>query len=73
DGESAGDGEVLFIVGPEGGISPAELERFTTAGARTALLGPHVLRSSTAGPAALAVAGDRLGRWPAGAREPEAD
>lgn len=56
-------GEVLFIVGPEGGISPSELERFTTAGACLALLGPHVLRSSTAGPAALALAGDRLGRW----------
>lgn len=56
-------GEVLFIVGPEGGISPAELEQFTAAGARLALLGPHVLRSSTAGPAALALAGDRLGRW----------
>jgi 16S rRNA (uracil1498-N3)-methyltransferase len=62
-GGEAGDGEVLFIVGPEGGISPAELERFTAAGARLALLGPHVLRSSTAGPAALALAGDRLGRW----------
>ncbi|GAB3285441.1 16S rRNA (uracil(1498)-N(3))-methyltransferase [Sinomonas notoginsengisoli] len=56
-------GEILFIVGPEGGISPAELERFRSAGARVALLGPHVLRSSTAGPAALALAGDRLGRW----------
>lgn len=55
--------EILFIVGPEGGISPAELARFTSAGARLALLGPHVLRSSTAGPAALALASDRLGRW----------
>lgn len=61
--EAGTEGEVLFIVGPEGGISPSELERFTTAGARLALLGPHVLRSSTAGPAALALAGDRLGRW----------
>ncbi|MGN6404303.1 16S rRNA (uracil(1498)-N(3))-methyltransferase [Sinomonas sp.] len=60
-----GEGEVLFVVGPEGGISPAELDRFVAAGARLALLAPHVLRSSTAGPAALAIAGDRLGRWPA--------
>ncbi|WP_369044583.1 16S rRNA (uracil(1498)-N(3))-methyltransferase [Sinomonas sp. P10A9] len=61
--EGAREAEILFIVGPEGGISPAELERFIAAGARLALLGPHVLRSSTAGPAALALAGDRLGRW----------
>jgi 16S rRNA (uracil1498-N3)-methyltransferase len=60
-----GDGEVIFVVGPEGGVSPAELERFAAAGARLALLAPHVLRSSTAGPAALAIAGDHLGRWPA--------
>ncbi|MGY3565920.1 16S rRNA (uracil(1498)-N(3))-methyltransferase [Sinomonas sp. RB5] len=58
-----GEGEILFIVGPEGGISRAELERFVQAGARLALLGPHVLRSSTAGPAALALAGEHLGRW----------
>jgi 16S rRNA (uracil1498-N3)-methyltransferase len=60
---TAAEGEILFIVGPEGGISPAELDRFVQAGARTALLGPHVLRSSTAGPAALALAGEHLGRW----------
>lgn len=64
-GESPFDGEVLFLVGPEGGISAAELDRFVSAGAKLALLAPHVLRSSTAGPAALAIAGDRLGRWPA--------
>lgn len=57
------DSEVLFLVGPEGGISPAELDRFVSAGAKLGLLAPHVLRSSTAGPAALAIAGDRLGRW----------
>ncbi|KHL04573.1 16S rRNA (uracil(1498)-N(3))-methyltransferase [Sinomonas humi] len=63
-GEPPLDGEVLFLVGPEGGISPAELDRFVSAGAKLSLLAPHVLRSSTAGPAALAIAGDRLGRWP---------
>ena len=44
--------EVLLIVGPEGGISPREVTRLCDAGAVTALLGHHVLRSSTAGPAA---------------------
>jgi 16S rRNA (uracil1498-N3)-methyltransferase len=62
--DSSREGEILFLVGPEGGISPTELDRFTGAGARLGLLAPHVLRSSTAGPAALAIAGDRLGRWP---------
>ena len=33
------------------------------AGARTVLLGPEVLRSSTAGPAALAVLSALVGRW----------
>ncbi len=55
--------EVLVVVGPEGGIAPAELARLTAAGAVPALLGPLVLRTSTAGPAALALLNDRLGRW----------
>ena len=46
-------GEILLVVGPEGGISDAEVERLTSAGAVAARLGSHVLRASTAGPAAL--------------------
>jgi 16S rRNA (uracil1498-N3)-methyltransferase len=60
----AGNGrEVLLIVGPEGGISAREVTRLCDAGAVTALLGHHVLRSSTAGPAATVLASDILGRW----------
>jgi len=59
----AGAREVLLIVGPEGGISPREVTRLCDAGAVTALLGHHVLRSSTAGPAATVLASDILGRW----------
>lgn len=55
--------EVLLIVGPEGGISPREVTRLSDAGAVTALLGHHVLRSSTAGPAAVVLSSDILGRW----------
>ena len=55
--------EVLLIVGPEGGISPREVTRLCAAGAVTALLGHHVLRSSTAGPAATVLASDILDRW----------
>lgn len=63
----ASDGvrEVLLIVGPEGGISQREVTRLCGQGAVTALLGHHVLRSSTAGPAAVVLASDVLGRWAA--------
>jgi 16S rRNA (uracil1498-N3)-methyltransferase len=56
-------GEVWVVVGPEGGIEASELAAFEQAGALPVRIGPHVLRSSTAGPAALAVLAERLGRW----------
>lgn len=56
-------GRIALVVGPEGGVSPRELEAFEAAGARAVRLGPEVLRSSTAGVAALAVLSAGLGRW----------
>jgi len=55
--------EVVLVVGPEGGIAPEELDTLRSAGARIVKLGDTVLRTSTAGPAALAVAAVSLGRW----------
>jgi len=56
-------GEILLIVGPEGGISPAERTALGAAGAVEARLGPTVLRTSTAGAAAAAVLLARTARW----------
>jgi 16S rRNA (uracil1498-N3)-methyltransferase len=56
-------GEITLVVGPEGGVDDAELGTFTEAGARPVRLGPTVLRTSTAGVAALAVLATRLQRW----------
>lgn len=57
-----GAGEVVLVVGPEGGISPQEQDALVRAGAQLCRLGSEVLRSSTAGPAALAVL-SALSRW----------
>ncbi|WP_229402447.1 16S rRNA (uracil(1498)-N(3))-methyltransferase [Micromonospora okii] len=56
-------GEIVLVVGPEGGIADAELTTFTEAGARPVRLGPNVLRTSTAGVAALSALSARLSRW----------
>jgi 16S rRNA (uracil1498-N3)-methyltransferase len=56
-------GEILVVVGPEGGISDEEQAAFVAAGAQPVRLGSQVLRTSTAGTAALAVLSARLGRW----------
>jgi 16S rRNA (uracil1498-N3)-methyltransferase len=58
-----GDSDLLVVVGPEGGITDAELVLLTGVGASVVRLGPQVLRSSSAGAAALAVLSTRLGRW----------
>lgn len=58
------DGDrITLVVGPEGGIAPRELDALSAAGASLVRLGAEVLRTSTAGPAALAVLNARLGRW----------
>jgi 16S rRNA (uracil1498-N3)-methyltransferase len=54
---------VLVIVGPEGGITPEERAALVTAGASEYSLGPNVMRTSTAGVAALAVLNNTVGRW----------
>jgi len=56
-------GEIVLVVGPEGGITPAERAALGEAGAVEARLGPTVLRTSTAGAAAAAVLLTRTSRW----------
>jgi 16S rRNA (uracil1498-N3)-methyltransferase len=56
-------GELVVIVGPEGGIADDELAAFAAAGATPVRLGTPVLRAVTAGTAVLAVLAVRLGRW----------
>lgn len=48
-------GDVVVVVGPEGGIDDAEIDRFQAAGAQVCRLGETVVRASTAGVAALSV------------------
>ena len=55
--------DVVLVVGPEGGIAPEELVALEQGGAVLARLGETVLRTSTAGPAALAVVSASLRRW----------
>jgi len=55
--------DIVLVVGPEGGISADELDALVAGGARLVRLGDTVLRTSTAGPAALAVVSTALGRW----------
>lgn len=56
-------GDVVLVVGPEGGVSPEELDLFAASGAQPYRLGPSVLRTSTAGTAAVALLLGRTGRW----------
>jgi 16S rRNA (uracil1498-N3)-methyltransferase len=62
--DEAADGrDVVLVVGPEGGIAPEELSALEAAGARQVRLGDTVLRTSTAGAAAISVLSAAHGRW----------
>jgi 16S rRNA (uracil1498-N3)-methyltransferase len=58
-----GVGDIVLLVGPEGGISPQESALLTQAGAVGVRLGPTVLRASSAGAAAAALVMSASGRW----------
>ncbi|WP_203417178.1 16S rRNA (uracil(1498)-N(3))-methyltransferase [Jiangella ureilytica] len=57
------DGDIVLVVGPEGGVAPDELAQLSAAGAVAARLGPTVLRTSTAGTVAAGVVLARTARW----------
>lgn len=57
------EGDVLLVVGPEGGVAEDELKALTQAGAHVVRLGPTVLRASTAAAVALGALGVLTDRW----------
>jgi len=57
------DLQTVFVVGPEGGFSVEERDAFAAGGAVFVRLGGNVLRTSTAGPVAIAIASTLSGRW----------
>jgi 16S rRNA (uracil1498-N3)-methyltransferase len=57
------EGEIVVVVGPEGGLSDEEVTAFESSGAVTVRLGAEVLRTSTAGLAAVAALLARTSRW----------
>jgi 16S rRNA U1498 N3-methylase RsmE len=57
------DGDLLLVVGPEGGLTPGECEAFAAAGATGVRLGPSVLRTSSSGIAAVSALLARSPRW----------
>lgn len=60
---NASQKSIAIVVGPEGGISDHELEALEDAGAIPVHLGEPILRTSTAGVAAISVIQSKLGLW----------
>ncbi len=56
-------GEIVLVIGPEGGITAAEEHELAAAGAVSARLGPTVLRASSAGVVAAGIVLSRTARW----------
>ena len=54
---------IILIIGPEGGVSDAELSQLQDAGAVAVQMGELVLRSAHAGFAALSAVQSVIGRW----------
>ncbi|MGV1036613.1 MAG: 16S rRNA (uracil(1498)-N(3))-methyltransferase [Candidatus Nanopelagicales bacterium] len=54
---------IVLIVGPEGGVSPAERIELAGTGAHHVKMGPTVMRASTAGTVALGAVLAAAGRW----------
>lgn len=52
---------IVAFIGPEGGFAPEEVERLKASGARSATFGRRILRTETAGLAALACLGYEFG------------
>jgi 16S rRNA (uracil1498-N3)-methyltransferase len=56
-------GRIVVVVGPEGGLTDDEVATLVAAGATSVRLGSEVLRTSTAGVAAVAALLARTPRW----------
>ncbi len=63
---------VAVVVGPEGGIADQEVQTMMREGALAVRLGDNILRAALAGPVALTLLADMLGRWQSEAPEPSA-
>ncbi|WP_035717026.1 16S rRNA (uracil(1498)-N(3))-methyltransferase [Gordonia terrae] len=55
--------EIVLVVGPEGGLDGGEIADLTALGAQSVVLGPEVLRTSTAAAVALGAIGVLTRRW----------
>ena len=55
--------QLTLVIGPEGGLSPRDLAQLRAAGAQGLRLGPRILRTETAGIAALAALQALRGDW----------
>ena len=60
------EGDLVIVVGPEGGLTDSEVQAFVTAGATAVRLGPQVLRSAVAASVALGALGVLTSRWEQG-------
>jgi len=56
-------GDIAVVIGPEGGLTPAEITDLVSVGATPVRLGTSVLRTSTAGTVAAGVVLSRTARW----------